>query len=122
MPGLDFERNISQRMAIIEEATRLQLALGASHLQQVEMAPEAYGLTAATRAPVRRPRRRRNSALHGRDSPSSSPPEELHSVNSVLPGREVELTPLPAPVAPHRPTPSPTTTTAAVGTQTGYTH
>ena len=58
------EVEISERMAIVEEAIRLQIATGASHLQQLEMAPEAFGLSASARAPVRRFRQRRNGALH----------------------------------------------------------
>ena len=86
-----------QRLAIVEEAIRLQVATGATHLQQLEMTPEAFGLTAAVREPVRRLRRRRNGALHGAVSIRSPPPE-----------------------APRCATP-PTTTTAEVGTQTGCT-
>ena len=51
-------------MAIVEEAIRLQIATGASQLQQPEMAPEAFGLSAFARAPVRRLRQGRNGALH----------------------------------------------------------
>ena len=42
----------------------MQMTLGAIHLQQVEMAPESFGLSAAARGPVRRLRRGRNRALH----------------------------------------------------------
>ena len=61
-----------ERLAIVEEAIRLQVSTGASHLQKIEMAPEAFGLPSAVRAPVRRLRRRRNEALHGElhDKPS----------------------------------------------------
>ena len=83
-----------QRVAIVEEAIRLQVATGATHLQQLEMASEAYGLIAAVREPVRRLRRRRNGALHGAVSIRSPPPEALRCTT------------------PH------TTTTAEVGTQT----
>ena len=85
-------------MAIVEEAIRLQVSTGATHLQQLEMAPEAFGLTAAVREPVRRLRRRRNGALHGA-LPSRGPPPE----------------------AP-RSAPPPNTSTAEVGVQTRCTH
>ena len=66
------EAQILERLAIVEEAIRLQVPTGASHLQKIEMAPEAFGLPSAVRAPVRRLRRRRNEALHGElhDKPS----------------------------------------------------
>ena len=51
-------------MEVIEEALRLQTAVGASHLQQVELDPAAFGLPVAARTPVRRLRRKRNRALH----------------------------------------------------------
>ena len=73
----EFESQILQRMAVIESAIRVQITLGASHLQQVEMAPEAFGLTAASRAPLRRLRLNRNSALHG--VPVSSKPSSAMS-------------------------------------------
>ena len=81
-------------MAIVEEAIRLQVPTGASHLQQLEMAPEAFGFTVAVREPVRRLRRWRSGALHGAVSIRSPPPEALRCT-----------------------TPQ-TTTTAEVGTQT----
>ena len=90
----DLEAQVLKRLAVVEEAIRLQVATGATHLQQLEMTPEAYGLTAAVREPVRRLRRRRNGALHGALSARGPPPE-----------------------APRR-TPPPTTTTAEVGVQT----
>ena len=77
MVDTDFESQILQRMAVIESAIRVQITLGASHLQQVEMAPEAFGLTAASRAPLRRLRLNRNSALHG--VPVSSKPSSAMS-------------------------------------------
>ena len=60
----ELESDIEHRLEIVEKAIRLQLTLGATHLQQVEMAPESFGLSAAARGPVRRLRRGRNRALH----------------------------------------------------------
>ena len=51
-------------MEIVREAIRLQMTLGVTHLQQVEMAPESFGLSAAARGPLRKLRIRRNRALH----------------------------------------------------------
>ena len=76
-PVEDLEAHVLQRLAVVEEAIRLQVVTGATHLQQLEMAPEAYGLTAAVREPVRRLRRRRNGALHGA-LPAWEPPPEAH--------------------------------------------
>ena len=84
-----------QRLAIVEEAIRLQVATGATHLQQLEMASEAFGLIAAVREPVRRLRRRRSGALHGALPSRGPPPQE-------------------APCT----TPPPTSCTADVGVQT----
>ena len=61
---------IMQRLQVVEDSLRLQMSLGASHLQQVEKCPEAYGLPTSARAPVRALRRRRNKALHGIDNHS----------------------------------------------------
>ena len=60
----ELESDIEHRLEIVEKAIRLQLTLGATHLQQVEMAPESFGLSAAARGPVRTLRRGRNRALH----------------------------------------------------------
>ena len=57
--------SLMQRLKVVEDSLRLQMSLGASHLQQVEKAPEEYGLPSSVRAPVRALRRRRNKALHG---------------------------------------------------------
>ena len=64
MQDADFEASILERMAVVEKAIRLQMSLGASHLQQVEMAPETFGLPATARTHVRNLRRKRNDALH----------------------------------------------------------
>ena len=56
--------DIKQRLGVVGTALTLQKALGATHLQQVEQAPMAYGLPTAARTPVRRIRRLRNQALH----------------------------------------------------------
>jgi len=60
----ELESDIEHRLQIVEKAIRLQMTLGATHLQQVEMAPESFGLSAAARGPLRRLRRSRNRALH----------------------------------------------------------
>ena len=44
---------------------RLQDATGASHLQQLEVSPLAYGVASSARPAIRRLRRQRNHALHG---------------------------------------------------------
>ena len=59
------EADIERRLSIVERAIRLQTALGASHLQQVELDPAAFGVPPAARTAVRKLRRERNKALHG---------------------------------------------------------
>ena len=59
------QADIENRLAIVERAIRVQMALGASHLQQVEMDPAAFGVPSDARTSVRRLRRERNRALHG---------------------------------------------------------
>ena len=67
------EADIEHRLAIVERAIRLQMALGATHLQQVEMHPAAYGVPLAARSAVRQLRRDRNKALHGVEPAPSIP-------------------------------------------------
>ena len=62
--GFD-EADIERRLSIVERAIRLQTALGASHLQQVELDPAAFGVPPEARTAVRKLRRERNKALHG---------------------------------------------------------
>ena len=59
------ETDIEKRLSIVERAIRLQMALGASHLQQIEMDPAAFGVPSSARSSVRQLRRDRNKALHG---------------------------------------------------------
>ena len=49
---------------MVETALRLQDATGASHLQQLELNPLAYGVASSARPAIRRLRRQRNRALH----------------------------------------------------------
>ena len=51
--------DLQERFAAVEAALKLQLAVGTSHLQAVEMAPQHFGLTAAERPAVKWIRRRR---------------------------------------------------------------
>ena len=89
----DFEASILERMAVVEKAIRLQMSLGASHLQQVEMAPETFGLPGTARTHVRSLRRRRNDALHcvGR---ASDPQQVARGSNAEnAPGQVPKLPP-----------------------------
>ena len=52
-------------MATIENTLRIQDATGATHLQQLEKNPEAYGVSKECRPHVKSLRLRRNQALHG---------------------------------------------------------
>ena len=56
---------ISQRLSVVEATLRVQDATGASHLQQLERRPKAFGLASSARPAIRRLRRQRNQALHG---------------------------------------------------------
>ena len=68
-PAVD---DVTQRLAVIEAALRVQVATGVSHLQQLETAPAAHGLPEEARPAVRRLRRQRNRALHHLDRPFST--------------------------------------------------
>ena len=75
--------SLAERLQAVEAALKLQLATGTSHLQEVEIAPQAFGLHADARTAVKKIRKRRNAALH-----------------SIVPftqpqSREVELAPSP---------------------------
>ena len=56
--------DLAQRMAAVEEALTLQLKVGTSHLQAIEMAPEKFGITNQARPGIKQIRKRRNWALH----------------------------------------------------------
>ena len=56
---------IAQRISVVEATLRVQDATGASHLQQIEQCPQAFGLESSVRPAIRRLRRKRNQALHG---------------------------------------------------------
>ena len=60
----DVHMDICERLTAVEAALRLQLAAGTSHLQEIEMAPGAFGLSAAARPAIKAIRKRRNAALH----------------------------------------------------------
>ena len=60
----DEHMDICERLTAVEAALRLQLAAGTSHLQEIEMAPGAFGLSAAARPAIKAIRKRRNAALH----------------------------------------------------------
>ena len=69
MPKADIEPNhfdleLDERLQAIEAALKLQMELGTSHLQAVEIAPRSFGLDAALRPAVKSIRMRRNAALH----------------------------------------------------------
>ena len=60
----DVHMDICERLTAVEAALRLQLAAGTSHLQEIEMAPGAFGLSASARPAIKAIRKRRNAALH----------------------------------------------------------
>ena len=61
------------RLATIATTLRLQDATGTSHLQQLEMNPEAYGVANSARPQVKSLRLQRNRALHGTTSGGEPP-------------------------------------------------
>ena len=77
------ESDIEHRLSIVERAIRLQMALGATHLQQIEMDPAAFGVPSAARSSVRQLRRERNRALHGVDPIASGRSSTDESSNSL---------------------------------------
>ena len=83
------ESDIEHRLSIVERAIRLQMAVGASHLQQIEMDPAAFGVPSAARSSVQQLRRERNRALHGVDpiaSGRSSTDEFSNSLEKLTTG------------------------------------
>ena len=64
LDNADVHMDICERLTAVEAALRLQLAAGTSHLQEIEMAPGAFGLSAAARPAIKAIRKRRNAALH----------------------------------------------------------
>ena len=64
--------SLHNRLATVEAALRLQDATGASHLQQIEINPEAYGVAKSSRPHIKRLRLQRNRALHGAKPGGSS--------------------------------------------------
>ena len=83
---------LHNRLATIEASLRLQDATGTSHLQQLEINPEAYGVAKSSRSHIKRLRLQRNRALHGATKPAekdiilSTPP----SARPATKPREVE--------------------------------
>ena len=62
------------RLATIATTLRLQDATGTSHLQQLEMDPEAHGVAKSARPHIKSLRHQRNRALHGgRGRPAADP-------------------------------------------------
>ena len=59
-------RSRDKRIDVVEATLHVQDATGASHLQQLEVNPLGYGIDASARQAVRRLRRQRNKALHGK--------------------------------------------------------
>ena len=80
--GLSYEMDLSRRMKVVEESLRLQTALGVSHLQQAEKAPESYGLPSSARTPVRDLRRRRNKALHEVKLLTKTEPDDIQTMEN----------------------------------------
>ena len=78
--------SLQGRLATVEAALRLQDATGASHLQQIEINPEAYGVAKSDRPHIKRLRLQRNRALHG------AKPAEEESTDSTT-GREAPTLP-----------------------------
>ena len=56
--------DLTERLAAVDAALKLQLAVGTSHLQAVEMAPQAFGLTTAARPAIKTIRKRHDADLH----------------------------------------------------------
>ena len=86
------DEQVLQRLPVVEEAIRLQLRTGASHLQKIEMAPEAYGIPRSSRSTVRKLRVDRNKALHvvGVNNLTESQNRyEGHDQKQILPPRKV---------------------------------
>ena len=88
------------RLATIATTLRIQDATGASHLQQLEMHPEAYGVANSVRPHVKSLRRQRNRALHG-TSPGSEgarttaralPAKTTGNISATTPFAEVAST------------------------------
>ena len=57
--------SMHRRLATIATTLQIQDATGTSHLQQLEMHPEAHGVANTVRPQVKNLRRQRNRALHG---------------------------------------------------------
>ena len=55
--------DIQARLDIIERTLKVQKRAGASHLQQIEMSPLAYGHTSADRKDIKKLRKQRNLVL-----------------------------------------------------------
>ena len=86
------DEQVLQRLPVVEEAIRLQLRTGASHLQKIEMAPEAYGIPRSSRVTLRKLRVDRNKALHvvGFNNLTESQNRyEGHDQKQILPPRKV---------------------------------
>ena len=64
------------RLATIATTLRLQDATGTSHLQQLEMDPEAHGVAKSARPHIKSLRLQRNRALHGAKSGGEPPPSD----------------------------------------------
>ena len=88
----------ADRLAIIEHTLRIQDITGATHLQQLEMNPEAFGMDRSSRPHVKRLRLRRNKALHG-GLTSSPPTTSSRRTTSTGPTRPAAST-SPGPTAP----------------------
>ena len=80
--GLSYEMDLSRRMKVVEESLRLQTALGVSHRQKAEKAPESYGLPSSARTPVRDLRRRRNKALHEVKPVTKTEPADIQAMEN----------------------------------------
>ena len=65
--------SLHNRLATVEAALRLQDATGTSHLQQIEINPEAYGVAKSSRPHIKRLRLQRNRALHGACKQATKP-------------------------------------------------
>ena len=57
--------SLKHRLSVVEATLRVQAATGASHLQQIEASPQAFGVASSARPAIRRLRRQRNQAFHG---------------------------------------------------------
>ena len=78
-PGSTATQSIGDRLATIATTLRIQDATGTSHLQQLEIDPEAFGVAKSSRPHIKSLRLQRNRALHGAKHGGEPPPSSIAS-------------------------------------------